>query len=61
HGNALGEYGFYGHPEGIPLKCLREVPWSRVQSLDTYEYEPSTTKENIQTNTQQRLEDLGYL
>ncbi|MFB6185889.1 MAG: hypothetical protein ABEI86_03360, partial [Halobacteriaceae archaeon] len=61
HGNALGEFGFYGHPEGIPLNCLREVPWSRVRSSDTGEYKPSVSKENNRMTIQQRLEDLGYI
>jgi hypothetical protein len=61
HGNALGEFGFYGHPEGIPLSCLRNVPWSRVGSLDTREYEPSTSRDDNQATAQRRLEDLGYL
>jgi len=61
HGNALGEYGFYGHPEGIPLPCLREVPWCSVQAQDVGSYEPDLTREGGSSDVTQKLESLGYL
>jgi hypothetical protein len=61
HGNALGEFGFYGHPEGIPLKCLREVPWSSVRARDTGNYEPDTKPGCGNSDVAQKLESLGYL
>lgn len=61
HGNALGEYGFYGHPEAIPLKCLREVPWITVSSKDTAKYEPKTMQTKSSNTVSQKLKDLGYL
>lgn len=30
HGNAVGEYGVYGHPSNMEMKVLREVPWSII-------------------------------
>lgn len=61
HGNALGEFGFYGHPEGIPLNCLREVPWSLVSAQDKGNYKPETTRKSTSGDAVKKLEDLGYL
>jgi hypothetical protein len=60
HGNAFGEYGFYGHPEGIPLDCLRKVPWALVSSQDKGNYEAKMTRENTSKEVATKLEDLGY-
>lgn len=27
HGNCFGEYGLYGHPWGVKIRPLREIPW----------------------------------
>lgn len=35
HGNAKGEWGVYSHPRGLPLACLREVPWYATDARDT--------------------------
>jgi len=40
HGEAVGEYGIYGH-DGIPLRVLRQVPWVETTARDTGEYVPS--------------------
>lgn len=62
HGNALGEYGVYGHPPDVPLACLRRVPWYRTSATDTGEYEPTTEYERTeQTAATQRLRELGYI
>lgn len=61
HGNALGEYGFYGHPEAIPLDCLRKVPWVSVFSQDKKEYKPAQRRKNSPDDVTDRLSDLGYL
>lgn len=42
HGNAVGESGVYEHPPGVPLSCLRRVPWCVTAGEDTGEYEPAT-------------------
>lgn len=61
HGNALGEFGFYGHPESIHLNCLREVPWSRVSSNDKLEYKPDHTDSIVGKEVPTALKDLGYV
>ncbi|MXR20063.1 hypothetical protein [Halobacterium bonnevillei] len=65
HGNAFGEHDVYGHPGGVDLSCLREVPWAVVSPTDDHTYEPDTGDaeaddtdgENV---VEERLEDLGY-
>lgn len=61
HGNAAGEYGIYGHPEGIPLAYLREVPWVRTRATDRHTYEPQIDPEPAATeDVDERLKALGY-
>ncbi len=63
HGNAIGEYGIYGHPGGVSLPCLREVPWCVTTATDrgTREPDDSTTAGSEPTTTvDERLERLGY-
>jgi len=66
HGNALGEYGLYGHPESMPFDCLRTVPWLETTGEDTGEHD--SDERSVQTTADQasaatvesRLEALGY-
>lgn len=61
HGNAVGEYGVYGHPAGICLSALRDVPWVTMSAEQVREYEPETTNESpTNENVSDRLEALGY-
>ena len=63
HGNAFGEHGIYGHPGGVDLPCLREVPWYETAATDTHSREPSPRETTDQTTSdvvEQRLRDLGY-
>ncbi|MUV88797.1 hypothetical protein GJ629_01920 [Halapricum sp. CBA1109] len=63
HGNAMGEYGYYGHPRWTPIKSLKEVPAVRTSATDSGEYEPSTerTEGGSNQDIEERLRDLGYL
>lgn len=61
HGNAVGEYGVYGHPAGMCLSALREVPWITTSAEKAREYEPEITDESpMDQNVSDRLEALGY-
>ncbi|WP_436926260.1 hypothetical protein [Halosimplex amylolyticum] len=65
HGEAIGEWGIYGH-YGIPLRVLREVPWIETVAQDTGEYEPEFTPETTDVSESRRdvddqLEKLGYV
>lgn len=64
HGNALGEYGIWGHPSDIPLNVLRDVPWDIRECTDSHTYVPSEeqeTTEEITERTSDRLAQLGYM
>ncbi|WP_135806364.1 hypothetical protein [Halorussus marinus] len=62
HGNAIGEYGFYGHGK-IPLTCVREVPWYEVSATDDRTHEPPKPNRNPEDSvgTKSKLRSLGYL
>lgn len=66
HGEALGEYGLYGHKSSNPY--TRIVPWANVNSVlkdPSYNKEHEITTEVTQTEKQatveDRLESLGYI
>lgn len=48
HGDAFGEFGAYGHPEGFPHPATRRVPWVETTATDKETYEP------------REIEDVGY-
>jgi len=67
HGNGLGEWGIYGHPNGIPFDVVREVPWLTVSGTDDGTYIPDLpddyleqTRELEQSAVADQLEALGY-
>ncbi len=59
HGNAMGEYGFYGHGR-YPLRCVREVPWCTTSADDSGNYEPNTDFSSGDGDIIKRLQALGY-
>ena len=64
HGNAFGEFGFYGHPPYNPLPMLRRVPWVVTSATDYQTHEPVIDRERTERTDEtvsSRLEDLGYL
>ena len=62
HGNAFGEWGHYGHPEGALLPALRRVPWVETTGTDKRTHTPDTYTRDEQTATTvtDRLSALGY-
>ncbi|WP_340101527.1 hypothetical protein [Salinibaculum salinum] len=69
HGNALGERAspfpirVYGHPLGIKIPALTDVPWLKHQNGDRKPItaEPPTAEcRDVDTETQERLRSLGY-
>ena len=65
HGEAVGEWGIYGH-YGIPLPVLREVPWTETVARDTGEYDPEFVPEGhdasgSRRDVQDQLQKLGYV
>jgi len=73
HGDAMGELGTYGHPEGLPHPATRYVPWAETTATDERSYEPSsvrdigygpdeetTSRQETTQAVEDRLADLGY-
>lgn len=68
HGNALGERAWpfpirvYGHPLGIPIPALTEVPWLVSQNGDRKDVtvEVPGETDDVSEETEQRLRMLGY-
>lgn len=62
HGNVFGEWGAYGHPEGLPHPRVKYVPWVTLSATDYGEYEPEySLPKQSETTVEDRLGDLGYL
>jgi len=73
HGNALGEWGFYGHPPHVPLPTIRRVPWAHAIGKDRRSYEikgkvamsnsqvsEGTTQATEEQSRDDQLRALGY-
>jgi len=69
HGNALGEWAkpfplrVYGHPPGIRIPPLTEVPWHvhvSGERRDVQAEPPVSTETNELPDVEERLEMLGY-
>ena len=61
HGNAVGEYGLYGHPRGIAIDTLRVGPWVTTTASDTGEHQPADYQETTEGEVTDKLKALGYL
>jgi hypothetical protein len=64
HGNALGEWGLYGHPRSVPIPVIKRVPWAETTGEGKREYEIKS-KAEIRTGLGEQdlnshLEALGY-
>lgn len=60
HGNAMGEWGFYGHSLGCPVSTVREVPWKTVSGSDNETIQPDLKEAISSIDTEGQLEALGY-
>jgi arylsulfatase A-like enzyme len=61
HGNAFGEWGIYGHPNGSLHPAVKHVPWAVTNAADTGEYDPDVERESSEASVEERLDGLGYL
>ena len=62
HGNAFGEFGAYGHPEGFLHPNVKVIPWVETSATDTESYTPSYDPQvGVETSVEQHLEAMGYL
>lgn len=64
HGNLLGEWGIYGHPEYAPIRALKQVPWYVTSADDNGEYDPTIVPKRssvgVNSDVSERLQELGY-
>ncbi|WP_436344722.1 hypothetical protein [Natronorubrum sp. FCH18a] len=61
HGEAFGEFGAYGHPEGFPHPVVKKVPWIEASAEDLETRTPDLESEsNAEVAIEKRLEALGY-
>jgi hypothetical protein len=62
HGNLLGEFGMYAHPDWVPLPALKRVPWVKTEAENVGSYEPTDhpSQKQEQTSRSEQLEALGY-
>jgi hypothetical protein len=65
HGNALGEYGVFGHPYGMPIDAVRRVPWLRIEGTDEFTLNPGQPSEYLdktvdEDDIEEQLSALGY-
>lgn len=58
HGNARGEAGCWGHPGGVDIPALRQVPWIVRKASDRETVAGAVERTNPDTEAQ--LEALGY-
>jgi hypothetical protein len=62
HGNAVGEYGLYGHPGGVSVPALYEVPWCETEATDSQTHEPDPIlTDSIEQDREGQLRALGYV
>jgi glucan phosphoethanolaminetransferase (alkaline phosphatase superfamily) len=61
HGNAIGEWGIYGHPIHMPIAELQTVPWIKTTAIDKQSHEPEAVrKSTVDPDIEGRLRQLGY-
>jgi len=60
HGNAAGEWGYYGHPLEAPVEEVRAVPWTDFTGNDTHSVVPEVDTVDDVFNPEEQLEALGY-
>lgn len=59
HGNALGEWGIYGHGD-YPIPSLRQVPWCTASSQDNHTIDPTVDRSYAEVEVGEQLRNLGY-
>jgi hypothetical protein len=63
HGEALGEYNVFSHPDKIPYHPkTRVVPWAKIDAVRDYdEWEFESEARDTTKSVEERLGQLGYL
>ncbi|MDS0475735.1 hypothetical protein [Natrinema sp. 1APR25-10V2] len=67
HGEAFGEWWYYGHSSTAPIPVLKRVPWATTTATDRETYEPELTPDENENRdptsdeVNERLRTLGYI
>lgn len=61
HGNAIGEWGLYGHIMHAPVRPIKKVPWCRADATDKGTHTPAEYRSEQDTVNKELLDDLGYI
>ncbi|WP_135828376.1 sulfatase-like hydrolase/transferase [Halorussus halobius] len=64
HGEAFGEWWYYGHTSTAPIPVLKRVPWAETTATDTGEYEPELDAASVRVDddeVEDKLRNLGYV
>lgn len=66
HGEAFGEWWYYGHSSTAPIPVLKRVPWAETTATDHTTYKPNLTPnreamELTNEEASERLRNLGYV
>jgi len=62
HGNAAGEWGIAGHPQGVAVPAVRRVPWwTRDATRDVERVPAVDLEQSAAVDRERQLEALGYL
>lgn len=61
HGNAFGEWGILGHPNGFLHPSVKVVPWVELTAQDCETYQPTVRREPTASTIDDRLRNLGYV
>lgn len=60
HGNAAGEWGYYGHPQYSPVSSVRVVPWAMTEGSDQGIRAPDVGHKQEEIDIDEQLSALGY-
>jgi hypothetical protein len=60
HGNATGEWGYYGHPRHAPVSSVRVVPWAVIDGVDEGIRTPDIDQVQHSIDIDKQLSALGY-
>jgi hypothetical protein len=63
HGNAMGEWGVWGHPAWSPHPKVRKVPWVKIEGTDEHTVEGIINPDwdTEMDNIADKLQALGYM
>jgi chemotaxis signal transduction protein len=63
HGNAMGEWGVYEHPLGVPIDSVKNVPWYETTAIDNGTRTPASSEREYtdDSEVESQLKSLGYM